>query len=107
MSKFGNIINSKSNVLIDPKSTLKKTNNYGEALFNLFFVSGKNTLCLIITILLGKPGKYKISFSSNENKIKTLSSSFELVNPIQSVDILTNMSHEISVNYTLKNFSKI
>ena len=72
-----------------------------------FWFQVQTFLSFIITIMLGKPGKYKISFSSNENKIKTLSSSFELVNPIQSVDILTNMSHEISVNYTLKNFSKI
>ena len=71
-----------------------------------FWFQVQTFLSFIITIMLGKPGNYKISFSSNENKIKTLSSSFELVNPIQSVDVLTNMSHEINVKLLFGKFSK-
>lgn len=40
VSTVGDVIHTKSNAELDSKSKIKKTDNYGEALFNLFFVSG-------------------------------------------------------------------
>ena len=90
---------------MNAKSKTQKTDNFGEALFNLFLISGTYDFfykdCKII-IIIGKPGKYKISFSTNENSVKTLSSSFELINPIQSVQLIRDLTQTIEVILKIK-----
>lgn len=78
-------------------------------LYSIYFLFQVLIFSLILNevnkfeFMKGKPGNYKISFSSNENTIKTLSSSFELINPIMSIELISNMSQkiEVKINFTI------
>ena len=76
-------VNSQTNVQIDTTTNTQKSNEFGLAFFNLLILTGKN-------------GIYKISFSA-EGVNSQLSSEFELINYITSVDIYQDSAQTIQV----------
>lgn len=82
-SSLGSLVQSQSNVQLDQTKAVTKTNDYGIAYFNLLILQGIN-------------GNYKLSFSAQGASPKS-TSAFQLVNPINNVYFLQNISQTIEV----------